>query len=407
MVLEELRLSITHHFPLLRDPTFCGRTFVGAVVVSCPLIFCCDSISIALLNPYTEEFTSTLHPAVIELGVKYARGEIRGGNGRCRAMFQVFSVVIDDYFPDYPEKKDEDEMGATTTSTTTMDIRSHFDQFVLKPSFTFWTTKCRPHSVSMGNAFTFLKTAVASLNRDISLKEMKEILQETIERYLSERLEYAGRAIAQHAMGKMEDGDVVLTFGNSETISVLLKTAKQQGIHFYVWVVDSRPLLEGKKMLQSLLEEDISCGYIQLNALTYVMQQVTKVFLGASALMSNGSIYGRVGTAGIALLAKDRNIPVLVCCETYKISNKVQLESITQNELGNPEQLILLPGESSSSSSSVLKDWRDVPNLKLLNLLYDVTPAEFVSGVVTEVGIIPPTSIAVLLREMNPQDASY
>ena len=89
---------------------------------------------------------------------------------------------------------------------------------------------------------------------------------------------------------------------------------------------------------------------------------------------------------------------MLVCCESYKISNKVQLESITQNELGDPDALI--HGDS-------LKDWKDIPNLKLLNLLYDVTPPEFVSGIVTEVGIIPPTSIAVLLREMNPQDAAY
>ena len=333
-------------------------------------------------NPHAEEFTSTLHPEVIELGIKYALGQLRGGNSRCRAMLQVFSTVLNDYYP--PED-------AT-------DYRSHFDQFVLKPSFTFWTTRCRPHSVSMGNAFTFLKTAVASLSRDLPLAEAKEILQETIERYLLERLDYAGQAIAQHAMAKIEDGDVVLTYGHAETISVLLTMAKQEGKKFYVWVVDSRPLWEGKETLQKLREAKISCGYIQLNALTYVMQQVTKVFLGAKSLMSNGSIYGRIGTAGVALLAKDKHIPVLVCCESYKISNKVQLESITQNELGNPDALI--HGDS-------LENWKDIPNLKLLNLLYDVTPAEFVSGIVTELGIIPPTSIAVLLREMNPQDAAY
>lgn len=315
--------------------------------------------------------------------MKYATGAIRGGNARCSAMLQVFSAVLDDYQP---------------PDDATTDYRSHFDQFVLKPSFTFWTTRCRPHSVSMGNAFTFLKTAVASLSRDLPLVEAKEMIQETIERYLLERLDYAGRAIAQHAMAKIENGDVILTFGNSQTISVLLTTAKKEGVNFYVWVVDSRPLWEGKQMLQTLRKADIPCGYIQLNALTYVMQQVTKVFLGASALMSNGSIYSRVGSAGVALLAKDRHIPVLVCCETYKISNKVQLESITQNELGNPDALV---------REESLKQWKELPNLKLLNLLYDVTPPDFVSGIVTEVGIIPPTSIAVLLREMNPQDAAY
>ena len=245
----------------------------------------------------------------------------------------------------------------------------------------------------MGNAFTFLKTAVASLERDLPLEEAKAILQETMERYLVERLTYADKAIAQHAMGKLQRGDVVLTFGYSEVIEVLLTTAKEDKIDFYVWVADSRPLADGKEMLQSLQNAGIQCGYVELNALTYVMQQVSKVFLGASALMSNGSVYGRIGTAAVAMLAKDRHVPVLVCCESYKISNKVQLESITQNELGDPEA-ILPHGKSN-------------PKYKTLNLMFDVTPSEFVSGIVTELGIIPPTSVAVLLSEMNPQDAAY
>ena len=46
------------------------------------------------------------------------------------------------------------------------------------------------------------------------------------------------------------------------------------------------------------------------------------------------------------------------------------------------------------------------PNLRVINILYDLTPSSFVSAVVTEMGILPPTSVAVLLREMNPQDTT-
>jgi translation initiation factor eIF-2B subunit delta len=187
---------------------------------------------------------------------------------------------------------------------------------------------------------------------------------------------------------------------NSQVISVLLETAKEQEKDFFAWVVDSQPLWEGKDLLTKLQKVGISCGYINLNALTYVMSKVTKVFLGASAVMSNGAIFGRVGTACVALLAQDHKIPVLVCCETYKISNRVQLESITYNEVGDPNSL-------TSSNRKRLDDWKETPNLKMLNLLYDVTPSEFVSGIVTEVGIIPPSSVAVLLREMNPQDSAF
>lgn len=342
-----------------------------------------------LPDPHAPEFTQALHPAVIELGMKYASGSIRGGNLRCRSMLMCFLQVLEDYIPPSVDKQ--------------TDYRSHLDHQVLKPSFTFWTTKCRPHSVSMGNAFTFLKIAVASLDRELAWEDAKLEITDTVERYLQERIDFANQIITEHALPKMTNGDVILTFGNSHAVSVLLTTAKKNGIDFYVWVVDSRPFWEGKQLLETLQEAGIPCGYIQLNALTFVMKQVTKVFLGASALMSNGAIYGRVGTACVALLAKDNHKPVLVCCETYKISNKVQLESITQNELGNPDVLI----GPSGSSSLALKDWKENPNLKLLNLMYDVTPPDFVSGIVTEVGIVPPTSVAVLLREMNPQDAAY
>lgn len=350
-------------------------------------------------DPYAPEWTGTLHPDVIELGLKYASGEVHGENARCRSMLHVFLAVLRDYCP-----------SPTGDNAGAVDYRSHLQNQVLKPSFQFWTVECRPHCVSMGNAFTFLKAAVAALDRDTALRDAKAVLSETIERYLQERLDYAGRAIAQHAMDKLQDGDVVLTYGHSEVVSVLLTTARRREVEFYVWVVDAGPMFEGKQMLEELLQADIPCGYIQLNALTYVMQQVTKVFLGCSSLLSNGSIYGRAGTACVALSANDHHIPVLVCCETYKISNKVQLESITQNELGNPDALLktTIGGRAGRSSmSSPLADWRDTPNLKLLNLLYDVTPSEFVSGIVTELGIVPPTSVAVLLREMNPQDASY
>ena len=366
-------------------------------------------------DPYAPEYTETLHPEVIELGLKYASGEIQGDNERCRSMMQVFLQVLKDYVP--PTGDSSSISNATSTSKSSNDsnnnsandgdFRHHFDHQVLKPSFQFWTVNCRPHSVSMGNAFTFLKTAVASLDRDISLEDAKLELEETIERYLQERLEYADRAIAQHALAKIHDGDILLTFGYTEAIDVLLRTAQEERKDFYVWVVDARPLTEGKQLLQSLREVGIPCGYIQLNALTYVMQQVTKVFLGASALLVNGSIYGRIGTACVALLAKRHHVPVLVCCETYKISNKVQLESITQNELGNPRDL-LLNNKANTQRDDENQKSSNPKNLKAANLLYDVTPDKFVSGIITELGIIPPTSVAVLLREMNmANDRAY
>ena len=66
-----------------------------------------------------------------------------------------------------------------------------------------------------------------------------------------------------------------------------------------------------------------------------MISEVTKVFLGAHAVFANGCVMSRVGTSQVALLAKSQNVPVLVCCETYKFSEKVQTDSFVFNELGN------------------------------------------------------------------------
>lgn len=354
------------------------------------------------LSSISSTIDNNLHPAVPTLGHLYQTRSLLGGNARCRAMLQTFALLLQSYTP----------------PPDTRDFRVDVDHSLLKPAFQYWTTQCRPHSVSMGNAFSFLKLAVANLERDLEWNEARDILLESLEAYVTERIEYAGKAISRHAGSKIQDkGDVILVFGRSEVINrLLLDAALTDGKTFRVIVVDSRPLLEGRDTLEILSRAGIPCTYVLLNALSYLMmREVTKVFLGASALMSNGSVLSRVGTACVALLANSNHIPVLVGCETYKICNRVQLESITGNELGDAEEVAFTDcarvgpsnrwGEEKKKDGSVLSDWKSNPNLKLLNLMYDLTPSSAVTGIVTEVGILPPSSVAVLLREMNPDSA--
>ena len=59
-----------------------------------------------------------------------------------------------------------------------------------------------------------------------------------------------------------------------------------------------------------------------------------KVFLGAHAILANGSVMSRAGSAQIALMAKAFNVPVLVACETHKSCERAQTDSIVYNEIG-------------------------------------------------------------------------
>jgi translation initiation factor eIF-2B subunit delta len=340
-------------------------------------------------------------------------------------MLNTFKIAILDY---KPSPVTESTTSSSTSSTSPSpnkkktqnkkpkDIRYSIEHDLLKPAFNYFSNTCRTHSVTMGNAFRFLKQFVLKLDRDLSLQEIQSLCCEAIDEYIFQRIVISGTLICEHAPKKIVDGDVILTYARSEVIQVLLlkthENFQKENKSFRVILVDSRPLLEGRKTLDVLTKAGIECTYIFLNSLSYVMKEVTKVFMGAAALMSDGSILSRVGTASVALMARSNNIPVLFCCESYKISSRVQLESITGNELGNPDDLISTycaidknrTGSSSGKDEGVLKDWRSMKSLSLLNLLYDLTPSEFVSGIITEMGILPPTSVAVLLREMMPQD---
>jgi translation initiation factor eIF-2B subunit delta len=106
-------------------------------------------------------------------------------------------------------------------------------------------------------------------------------------------------------------------------------------------------------------------------------KQVNKVFIGAYAMLANGTLMSRVGTAVVGMMAHASNVPLLVCCETYKFHERVQEDSMCFNELGDPEDLVQIDREDTRWGG-ILSDWRSVAKLKLLNLVCTFTlPTSF------------------------------
>lgn len=176
-------------------------------------------------------------------------------------------------------------------------------------------------------------------------------------------------------------------------VEQVLLRAHGEGKNFSVYVVDSRPMLEGKKLLAALSSAGIPCTYLLLPAIGSVIAEVSTVFTGAHSLHSNGAVHSRAGTALVSMMAKQHSIPVVVCCETYKISETLQLDSFTKNELGPLNGVfstfpISIPRESLATENTA--------DLEILNPLYDLTPPKNITAVVTEVGVIPPTSIGTI-----------
>ncbi|XP_073006106.1 uncharacterized protein [Typha latifolia] len=318
-----------------------------------------------------------MHPSVYKVGLQYLSGNISGGNARCIAMLLAFQEAIKDY--SVPPRK-----------ALVRDLTAKISSYV---SFLI---ECRPLSISMGNAIRFLKNRIAKLPHTLSESEAKSCLQSDIDRFIAEKIVLADKVIVRHAVTKIRDGDVLLTYASSSVVEMILTYAHELGKKFRVVVVDSRPKLEGQVLLHRLVAKGLDCTYTHINAISYIMCEVTRVFLGASSVLSNGAVYSRVGTASVAMVAHAFQVPVLICCEAYKFHERVQLDSICSNELGDPDVIAKVPGRKDLNH---LDDWADSDNLQLLNLTYDATPSDYVSMIITDYGMIPPTSVPVIVRE--------
>ncbi|XP_031726124.1 translation initiation factor eIF2B subunit delta isoform X1 [Anarrhichthys ocellatus] len=369
--------------------------------------------------PLTQQLgipSTVIHPAIVRLGLQYSQGIVAGSNARSVALLHAFKQVIRDYTTPPNEELSRDLVNK------------------LKPYISF-LNQCRPLSASMGNAIKYIKKEISNIPSQCKEEEVlvtldtliqrvvysidtidlmlpihslhpplmisssvqaKSKLLSCIECYIKEKIILAAEAIAKYSIEKISDGDVILVYGCSSLINHILCEAFEKKRKFRVIVVDSRPRLEGREALRRLVQRGISCTYVLISAVSYILPEVSKVFLGAHALLANGYVMSRVGTSQIALVARAFNVPVLVCCETYKFCERVQTDSFVSNELDDPDDLIV-----TRKGKTQLEHWQQVPSLGLLNLVYDVTPPDFVDLVITDLGMIPCTSVPVVLRVKN------
>lgn len=311
-----------------------------------------------------------VHPSIVALTIQLNDFVISGSNARTISMLLAFKDVIRDYTT--PEG-----------TTLTRDLVTHG----LSPQIEA-LVKARPMCVAMKNAIRWLKLEIAHIDISMKDEEAKEELVERIDGFIQEKLTAAGKVISNSAAAKIRDGDVIVTYAKSSVVQQALLEAHSRGTKFKVIVIDSRPRFEGRNLARMLGLAGVDTSYALITSLAYLIRKATKVFLGAHSMLSNGYLTGRVGTALVAMMAKGLDIPVIVCAESIKFTDKVQIDSIVSNERAPEEELIIPGGELEKS--------QDVEGLQMLNLLYDVTPAGFIDMVITEYGSLPPSSVPVV-----------
>lgn len=248
------------------------------------------------------------------------------------------------------------------------------------------------HICSAAHTESYLSTPTFALRCCV---QAKRHLVSRIDHFIRDRIIFASRVISTHVAAKIKDSgeDVLLTFARSSVVEQSIvdawHTSKKR---FQVICVGGDVFQEGQRLVESLIRQGIPTSYIPLASLSSVLPRVTMVLLGTASLLANGSLYSRSGTATVAMMAHHRKIPVIVCCETYKFSERVRLEGVGGNE--NAIQ-------SDNIDDGGSEDFTDTapPNLSSLSLMYDLTPSSYISAVASEVGLSGPESVAILLRD--------
>lgn len=212
------------------------------------------------------------------------------------------------------------------------------------------------------------------------VKEAKAIAEEDVVRC---------RFIGSHGAALIKDGDQVLTHCNAGGLACVehgtalgvIKSAFGQGKKIFVYATETRPLLQGARLTAfELKEAGIPFKLITDNMVGHVMKRglVNKVVVGADRITRGGDVVNKIGTYGIAVLAKFHGIPFYVAAPSSTVDLCVKAEDIVIEERKAEE--VLHAGKSRVAPKGAAA----------LNPAFDLTPKELVTAIVTEDGVFRP-----------------
>lgn len=198
------------------------------------------------------------------------------------------------------------------------------------------------------------------------------------------------RAIGKVGASLVESGQGVLTHCNAGglataeygTALAVLYSAAEAGKRFRVFADETRPLLQGARLTAwELQQAGIDVTLICDNMAAQVMREgkVQLVIVGADRIAKNGDTANKIGTYGVALLAKAHGIPFYVAAPSTTFDLRIANGSEIPIEQRDPREITEGLGKLIAP-----------PGVQVYNPAFDVTPAELISGIITERGLIQP-----------------
>ena len=219
------------------------------------------------------------------------------------------------------------------------------------------------------------------------------------------RIEAEDRAIC-HKLGEIgaalvEDGDGLLTHCNAGALATaeygtalaVMFESHAQGKAISVYADETRPLLQGARLTTwELMQAGIDVTLICDNMAAQVMKEgrVQRVFVGSDRVARNGDAANKIGTYGVAILAREHGIPfyVVAPCSTIDLDCPTGAEIPIEER--DPIEVTCGFGKQTAPDGA-----------KVYSPAFDVTPAKYIAGIVTEKGLISPVTEAEVVRVVN------
>lgn len=246
----------------------------------------------------------------------------------------------------------------------------------------------RPTAVNLRWAVERMKKLVEDMAGH-SVSEIKSALKIESEKILTEDIEI-NRKIGENGQTLIPEKSTILTHCNAGSLATagygtalgVIRSAHENGKRIKVIADETRPWLQGLRLTAfELIEEKIPVSVIADNAAGLLMRKkkIDLVVTGADRIASNGDVANKIGTYQVAVLAKANKIPFYVAAPVSTIDPTTKNgDSIPVEERG-PEEIVRF-GKLEIGPKGV----------HVINPAFDITPAAYVSAIITEKGIITP-----------------
>jgi methylthioribose-1-phosphate isomerase len=273
----------------------------------------------------------------------------------------------------------------------------------LDPVFsTFLAT--RPTAVNIQWAVERIRTLLRS-RKDESISVLKSLLIEEAKTILAEDIE-VNKAIGRWGAQFIRDGDTILTHCNAGslatggygTATAPMLIAKEQGKKIQVIADETRPVLQGARLTSwELMQSDIPVTLITDNAAGALMKkgEISLAIVGTDRTVLNGDVANKIGTYTVAVLCREHGIPFYVAAPMSSIDFSIPSGDLIPIEERSPEEVTHIFGTCRIAPEGV----------KVRNLAFDVTPAAYVTAIITEKGAFRPEDIKKLKSPDTDLDA--